>query len=83
MSKATTEWLTHIDAINQRLFQLHALSNAIDEITQDNETSPLARLSLSLCEEVENHVAALGAYCSELSRLVNKEVEGSGEEHDQ
>ena len=82
MSKAEPDWISHIDALNERLFQIHALSNAIGEITQDDETTPLASLSLRLCEEVETHVAALGAPCRELSALVSKGAAGSGEEND-
>lgn len=63
MSKSDTEWGQNIDAINEKLLQLHALSTALYTCTVNlscgDETAPLAKLSLRLCEEVENLVAKL------------------------
>jgi hypothetical protein len=61
MHKSKTEWGQNIDAINAKLLQLHALSKALYictvHLSFGDETASLAKLSLELCEEVENLVA--------------------------
>jgi len=77
MPKATPDYNQHVNALNQRLMQLHALSHALYELTlnlpKGEELPPLASLSLRLCEEAEQHVAELDCYCRALSHNTNRE----------
>lgn len=77
MCKPASDYNQHVDALNQRLFQLHALSHALYELTlnlpKGEELPPLASLSLRLCEEAEQHVTKLECYCRELSHNTKRE----------
>lgn len=75
MRKAETEWRRQqVADLNDKLLQLHALSNAIVTLTltivQAGEITPLAKLSLRLCEEVETHVAKLEHHLRTRSGIV-------------